>query len=86
LDELKWTWNSAECEAMIDKEPEPSGQKGLIDVHIIRALYRSIETGGFVQLDQFDRAHRPTAAQTINREPSQEKPELIHAVAPSGKS
>ncbi len=35
-----------------DKEPEPSGTEGLTDVQIIRALYRSIETGGFVQLDE----------------------------------
>jgi glucose-fructose oxidoreductase len=48
-----------------DKEPEPSGQEGLIDVQIIRALYRSIETGGFVELDISKRQQRPTAEQTI---------------------
>jgi predicted dehydrogenase len=35
-----------------DKEPKSSGTEGLTDVQIIRALYRSIETGGFVQLDE----------------------------------
>jgi predicted dehydrogenase len=34
-----------------DKEPKSSGTEGLTDVQIIRALDRSIETGGFVQLD-----------------------------------
>jgi predicted dehydrogenase len=36
---------------MQNKEPEPSGTEGLIDVRIIRALYRSIETGDFIKLD-----------------------------------
>lgn len=36
-----------------NKEPEPSGTEGLIDIQIIQALYRSIETGGFVKLDGF---------------------------------
>jgi predicted dehydrogenase len=35
-----------------NKEPKPSGTEGLIDIQIIRALYKSIETGGFVQLDR----------------------------------
>ena len=34
------------------RKPEPSGTEGLTDVRIIRALYRSIETGDFVQLDE----------------------------------
>ena len=41
------------------QEPEPSGREGLTDVQIIRALYRSIETGQFVQLD---RVRLPVAA------------------------
>ncbi|HEY9629953.1 MAG TPA: Gfo/Idh/MocA family oxidoreductase [Coleofasciculaceae cyanobacterium] len=69
-----------------DKEPEPSGKEGLIDVHIIQALYRSIETGGFVEIDTPDRQQRPTAQQTINRKPSQKHVELVNAAAPSGES
>ena len=68
-----------------NKEPEPSGEEGLIDVHIIRALYRSIETVNFVRLDKFDRTQRPNATQTVNRKSSQEKSVLIHAADPSGK-
>ncbi|NJO41276.1 MAG: Gfo/Idh/MocA family oxidoreductase [Cyanobacteria bacterium CRU_2_1] len=69
-----------------NKEPEPSGTEGLIDVQIIRALYRSIETGGFVQIDTAKRHERPTAERTIERPPLKEKPDLVHAADPSGKS
>lgn len=69
-----------------NKDPEPSGQEGLIDVRIIRALYHSLETGSFVRLADLDRDQRPTAAQMIERPPVQEKPGLIHAADPSGKS
>ena len=69
-----------------NKDPEPSGKEGLIDVKIIRALYHSIETGSFVRLDTPERQQRPTAAQTIERPPVQEQPDLIHAADPSGKS
>ncbi|MBD2091869.1 Gfo/Idh/MocA family oxidoreductase [Microcoleus sp. FACHB-1515] len=69
-----------------DKEPEPSGKEGLIDVKIIRALYHSIETGSFVKVDLPERQQRPTASQTIERSPMQEQPDLINAADPSGKS
>ena len=69
-----------------DKEPEPSGKEGLIDVQIIRVLYHSLETGGFVRLDTPNRQQRPTTDQTIKRPPVQEQPDLIHAADPSGES
>ena len=70
-----------------DKEPEPSGQEGLIDIQIIRALAESIETGGFVSLEGIEPPpQRPTAAQTIERPPIKEQPELVHAADPAGKS
>lgn len=69
-----------------DKEPEPSGKEGLIDVQIIRALYQSIETGSFVAIDTPDREQRPTAKQTIERPPVQQQPDLVNAADPSGKS
>ncbi|BBD66776.1 oxidoreductase domain-containing protein [Nostoc commune NIES-4072] len=74
-----------------DKDPEPSGTEGLIDVSIIQALYESIETGKPVQIQTSDayggklRHQRPTSDQTIERPPSDEKPDLIHAAAPSGQ-
>lgn len=67
-------------------EPEPSGEEGLVDVQIIRALYHSIETGSFVKLDLPTREQRPTAEQTIKRPPGQEQPELVQAADPSGES
>lgn len=69
-----------------NKEPEPSGEEGLIDVQIIQALYRSIETGSFVQIDTPNRQHRPTADQTIEISPVQEAVKLINVADPSGKS
>lgn len=67
------------------KDPEPSGEEGLADVRIIRAINESAQTGKPVQLGEFKRQHRPTAEQIIQR-PAPEKPELIHAADPSGKS
>lgn len=69
-----------------DKDPEPSGIEGMIDVQIIQALYHSIENGQFVQLDTLKRMQRPTAKQTIERPPAKQEPELVNAADPSGKS
>ncbi|MEH2248133.1 Gfo/Idh/MocA family oxidoreductase [Nostoc sp.] len=75
-----------------DKDPEPSGTEGLIDVSIIQALYQSIETGKFVQIQTRDacggkvRHQRPTSAQIIERPPAEETPDLIHAATPSKES
>jgi len=70
-----------------DKEPEPSGQEGLIDIQIIRALAESIETGGFVAIEGTEPpSQRPTAAQTIERPSVKDRPELIHVADPAGKS
>jgi predicted dehydrogenase len=64
--------------------PEPSGQEGLTDIKIIRALYDSIETGAFVQLGNIQRDRHPTKAQRLDRPPAEEQPDLIHAASPSG--
>jgi predicted dehydrogenase len=69
-----------------DKQPEPSGQEGLIDVQIIRALYNSIKTGRFVQVDSPQPDMRPTAEQAIECPPHQKQPNLVHVADPSGKS
>jgi predicted dehydrogenase len=66
-------------------DPEPSGEEGLADIRIIRAINQSAQTGQPVQLGEFKRQHRPTANQIIQR-PEGEQPELIHAADPSGKS
>ncbi len=63
--------------------PEPGGDEGLADVRVIRALYRSAESGQPVQLEPFAKRARPSLEQEIRRPPV-EKPEVIHAAAPSG--
>jgi glucose-fructose oxidoreductase len=63
--------------------PEPGGDEGLADVRIIRALYRSAETGLPQRLEPFTVRARPSLEQEIRRPPV-EKPEVVHAPAPSG--
>ncbi|MBD2614613.1 MAG: Gfo/Idh/MocA family protein [Nostoc sp. ZfuVER08] len=69
-----------------DKDPEPSGIEGLIDVSIIQALYESIKIGKPVQIQTRNRHQRPTVTQSIKRPPLKETPDLIHAAAPSSES
>jgi glucose-fructose oxidoreductase len=65
-----------------DKEPEPSGIEGLLDVHIIRSLYQSAKEGRTVQLKELTRQHRPTLRQNIYRR-RVVKPPLVRVKAPS---
>jgi glucose-fructose oxidoreductase len=69
-----------------NKEPEPSGEEGLADVRIIRAIYESVQTGKPVQLEAFKRQQRPGAEQIIERPAPEQERELVHAADPSGKS
>jgi predicted dehydrogenase len=57
--------------------PEPSGWEGLADVRVIRALYRSVETGEPVALPPFSKEDRPSLAQEIRRPPVR-KPDLVN--------
>jgi glucose-fructose oxidoreductase len=63
--------------------PEPGGDEGLADVRVIRALYRSARSGAPVKLEPFAKRARPSLEQEIRRPPV-DKPEVIHAAAPSG--
>jgi len=56
--------------------PEPGGDEGLADVRVIRALYRSAQTGQPVALGPFAKRARPSLEQEIRRPPI-DKPELI---------
>jgi predicted dehydrogenase len=67
-----------------DHEPEPSGQEGLIDVWIIRAIYQSAQTGKPIKLQLNGRDRYPDPRQEIRRPPAK-KPDLVKAVPPSGK-
>jgi predicted dehydrogenase len=62
--------------------PEPSGLEGLADVRVIRALYRSADTGHPVTLEPFSKDDRPSLDQEIRR-PAVEKPELVNTESPS---
>src|SRR5436190_10445976 len=68
-----------------NRDPEPSAEEGLADVRVIRALYQSMEHGRAVGLGPFERHERPSLEQEIRRPPI-EKPQVIHAQAPSGGS
>jgi predicted dehydrogenase len=67
------------------RDPEPSAEEGLADVRVIRALYKSMQTGQPVELPPYQRRERPSLEQEIRRPPI-EKPAVIHAQAPSGGS
>ena len=63
-------------------EPEPSGEEGLADVRIVRALYRAAETGRPIKLRSVRIRKRPTMKQEKHRPPVA-KPQLIHAESAS---
>jgi predicted dehydrogenase len=65
-----------------NKEPEPSGLKGLADVRVIEAIYHSIQTRRTVAIPQIGVRKRPEKGQEIHR-PAHEKPETFHAHPPS---
>lgn len=67
-----------------NKEPEPSGNEGLIDVAIVEALYRSAQSGRPETISTVEKRRRPSSGQEIDR-PGIEEPELIDAETPSGK-
>ncbi|HJZ95497.1 MAG TPA: Gfo/Idh/MocA family oxidoreductase, partial [Candidatus Solibacter sp.] len=67
-----------------NREPEPSGEEGLIDVQIVSAAYRSAETGRAVPIERAKRYARPEPEQKMHRPPVDE-PELLHAKMPSGE-
>jgi predicted dehydrogenase len=64
------------------KDPEPSGQEGLIDVQIVRALYRSAVLRRPVKLVPEAKVRWPTKEQVIRRPPVR-KPTLVHTQSPS---
>jgi glucose-fructose oxidoreductase len=73
--------NFSEC-IQTGAPPEPSGWEGFADVRVVRALYRSADTGQPVTLEPFSKADRPSLDQEIRRPPVR-KPDLVKAEAPS---
>src|SRR3954467_3956801 len=70
---------------LTNRDPEPSGEEGLADARIIRALYQSMKDGAPVELAP----SRPRGGRSLEQEirrPPIEKPTVIHVQAPSGGS
>lgn len=65
------------------RDPEPSGEEGLADVRIVRALYESAESGRPVSLARRAARRRPPKRQEITRPPVR-MPRLVGATPPSG--
>jgi predicted dehydrogenase len=62
--------------------PEPSGEEGLLDVRILRAIYASAESGRAVALPRVEKRQRPDMSQERHVQPH-DMPELVHADSPS---
>ena len=65
------------------RDPEPSGEEGLLDVRAIEALYRSARSGKAVKLPPQEKKKRPTLAQEMRRPPVSPKPKEVKVSAPS---
>ena len=68
-----------------NKKPEPSGQEGLADVRIIRALMKSAETNHPVSLQPTRITQRPDLNQEISKPPVAAAPHLVRAAAPGAE-
>src|SRR4051812_7874019 len=64
------------------KNPEPSGEEGLLDVRIIDALRRSYREQRRIRLRPLAKKRRPHRGQSIKRRPAK-KPAPVKAPAPS---
>jgi glucose-fructose oxidoreductase len=67
-----------------DREPQPSGEEGLADVRVIRALHRSAESRRPVKLAARPMRTQPSPRNEKTRPPVPRMPKLIHATPPSG--
>jgi predicted dehydrogenase len=65
-----------------NKEPEPSGQEGLADVRVIRALLESAETNRPVSIPQEKVGRRPDLSQEISKEAVATPLRLVKAASP----
>src|SRR5436190_2056120 len=60
-----------------NRNPEPSGEEGLADVRVIRALIESARTGRQVKLPKLVKRVRPSRKQEISK-PAIKEPKLVH--------
>jgi predicted dehydrogenase len=66
-----------------EREPEPSGLEGLIDVKIIEALYASARSGRPVKLELPEKRERPTVELMISRPAIGEPPDPVNTESPA---
>lgn len=66
-----------------DREPEPSGLEGLIDVRIIEALYESALSKRPVKLDLPKKTTRPSMELNVRRPPVRNPPEPVNTESPA---
>jgi predicted dehydrogenase len=64
------------------RQPEADGQEGLLDIRVIAAVQRALETGQPQKLEPYARRKRPTEAQVEKLHVTKE-PELVDAHKPS---
>ncbi len=65
-----------------DKDPEPDGEEGLLDVRVIEAIVRSLETRTAQTLEPVRRSKRIETSQT-EKLSNVKPPEPVHAESPS---
>jgi len=68
-----------------DRQPEPSGLEGLLDIRVIEAIRESCQTGRSVKLTPVGEKRRPGISQAAER-PAVKKEKLVKATPPSGRS
>ncbi len=71
----------SEC-ILKDRQPEPDGEEGMLDVRVIAAIEQSLLTGTPQQLAPFHRSKRPRVDQAETLKVTEE-PELVGAHQPS---
>jgi predicted dehydrogenase len=69
-----------------NRMPEPSGQEGLIDLQIIQALQKSLESGKAVRVMPTHKYEHPRLPQKISRPGIRKPPRGVHTTAPSERS
>jgi predicted dehydrogenase len=68
---------------LLDRKPEPSGEEGLADIRVVRAILKSAGSGKPVKLAVFTHRTRPEPSQRISK-PAVKAPQAIDAATPSG--
>jgi predicted dehydrogenase len=68
----------AQC-VRANREPEPSGQEGLIDVSVIDAINRSVGSGAWEKIHSPQRQRRPDLDQEMHRPAVPREPSMVQA-------